>query len=244
MYVPLVFHKLTHHPASFEDVTPDLFNQITDAVLRFDELEKLSKNDDTMDASIDICITFDDGNESDLSFALPILLEKKLKAHFFIVTDWIDRPGYLSAGQIRDLNQAGMSIGSHSKTHKKLGSLSEPEQMNELKDSKSILEEIIQKEVSSLSFPFGSFNSRSIDVANSLGYSTYFCSKHGMTTDLRGLVPRNSINRATSIKKLARILRPNYLTHFSWFFEDFLKASVKTVLGDKPYIWLRNNLKS
>src|SRR6266568_1984659 len=51
----------------------------------------------------DIRWTFDDANESDHAIALPALQARGLKAQFFIVADRVNRPGYLSSSQIREL---------------------------------------------------------------------------------------------------------------------------------------------
>lgn len=58
----------------------------------------------------DVAITFDDGNRSDMSAALPELLERGMRAEFFVVGDRIGAPGYLDPGDLRELAAAGMGV--------------------------------------------------------------------------------------------------------------------------------------
>ena len=62
-------------------------------------------------------ITFDDGNASDVEVALPALRERGLAATFFVCAGRIGEPGYLDADQLRELADAGMSVGSHGWDH-------------------------------------------------------------------------------------------------------------------------------
>ena len=53
-----------------------------------------------------------------------------------------------------------MEIGSHGVTHTKLTELSDKELINELVSSKHFLEDIIGREVHTISYPHGAINSR------------------------------------------------------------------------------------
>src|SRR5437763_1968838 len=64
-----------------------------------------------------VLLTFDDGG---VSFHHPIadLLEGRgWRGHFFITTDRIGTPGFLSVRELRDLYRRGHVIGSHSCSH-------------------------------------------------------------------------------------------------------------------------------
>src|SRR6266568_4475576 len=64
-----------------------------------------------------VLLTFDDGG---VSFHRPIadLLETRgWRGHFFITTDRIGTPGFLTEAQLRDLHRRGHIIGSHSCSH-------------------------------------------------------------------------------------------------------------------------------
>ncbi len=57
-------------------------------------------------------ITFDDGSETDLLIAAPILREFGFGATFYAVAGFVGRPGYLSAEQLRDLLAAGFEVAA------------------------------------------------------------------------------------------------------------------------------------
>src|ERR1043166_7703308 len=48
-------------------------------------------------------LTFDDGGCSAHAYIADCLEKFHWRAHFFVTTDWIDRRGFLSPSQIRDL---------------------------------------------------------------------------------------------------------------------------------------------
>src|SRR2546423_1743813 len=52
-----------------------------------------------------VAITFDDGCETDLLAAAPILRDLGFTATFYVVAGWIGRDGYLNPNQLRELSQ-------------------------------------------------------------------------------------------------------------------------------------------
>src|ERR1043165_6895947 len=56
-------------------------------------------------------LTFDDGGISFYDSIAPALEQRGLVGYFFIATDWIGKPGFLSAAQIRELREQGHVIG-------------------------------------------------------------------------------------------------------------------------------------
>src|SRR4051812_33126946 len=66
---------------------------------------------------VPVFLTFDDGAESAYTFVAGLLEERGWRGHFFIITNWIGRPGYVDRRQIRELHSRGHVIGSHTCTH-------------------------------------------------------------------------------------------------------------------------------
>src|SRR5215510_10937302 len=58
-------------------------------------------------------ISFDDGNASDAEIALPALLERGLRADFFVLAGRLGATGSLDDDDVRQLARHGMNIGSH-----------------------------------------------------------------------------------------------------------------------------------
>src|SRR5437016_300230 len=64
-----------------------------------------------------VFLTFDDGGISALHPTADLLERHGWRGHFFITTDRIGTPGFLSAAQVRELHARGHVIGSHSASH-------------------------------------------------------------------------------------------------------------------------------
>lgn len=64
----------------------------------------------------------------------------------------------MSWGNVKDMAMGGMEIGSHTKSHLILTNASIEEFTTELADSKQIIEQIINKDVVSISYPVGNMN--------------------------------------------------------------------------------------
>ncbi|RKX92842.1 MAG: hypothetical protein DRP84_09370 [Spirochaetes bacterium] len=165
-----------------------------------------------------IIITFDDGQRSQLETALPILKKYGLKATIFVTTDptasvfkdtWhIDRP--LTKQQIKELSKAGVSIQSHTVTHPILPELTDEEVLFEFKESKKILESIIDKPVQFLSIPLGFCNKRIKKLAKQAGYKaicTANVGTNGKNTDLFSL-RRITIEGTFNLKEFKKNLTP------------------------------------
>ena len=126
-----------------------------------------------------LVLTFDDGHVSNSTLALPILQKYGFKAEFFITTDWIGTPGYLSVEQIATLSSAGMSIGSHGVSHRFLGDLCQQEVERELQGSMEALSAITGSRITSFSAPGGRLNPLALQLAQRLGYRIVYGSRPG-----------------------------------------------------------------
>lgn len=141
---------------------------------------------------IDLQFTFDDGNLSDMTHAFPLLAERGRAAHFFVLAGRIEEPGSLSGGHIREMSEAGMTIGSHGWDHIDWR-VAPPEALRrELVDSRARLEDVAGHAITAAAVPFGLFNTRVIAAAKEAGYQQIFTSSRGFTYSASGLVPRTS----------------------------------------------------
>jgi peptidoglycan/xylan/chitin deacetylase (PgdA/CDA1 family) len=125
-------------------------------------------------------ITFDDGDLSLYGIVYPLFRQYELEATIFLVPNFIGEVGYMSWEQVREMSDYRTEQGrklfhfeSHSLTHRMMGSLSEEEIVQELKESKSRIEEWTHAEVTVLALPFGDGegDKRIITAAKELGYT-------------------------------------------------------------------------
>jgi len=117
-----------------------------------------------------VVYTFDDGCETDLIKAAPLLRELGFNATFYIVAGFVGHAGYLFPSQLRELADLGFEIGSHSMTHAFLTDLNHQQLRDEVVGSKESIEQIIGKRVDHFSCPGGRWNIKVSRVAQSAGY--------------------------------------------------------------------------
>lgn len=139
---------------------------------------------------------FDDGNSSDLELALPILAEHGLKARFFVLAGRLGTPGYLSAGDLVSLREAGMRIGSHGINHRDWRTIDAEELRAEAVDSKAILSEAIGAPVTEAACPFGSYDRRVVRALRRAGYERMFTTEGGPARTGSYVMPRTSVGTA------------------------------------------------
>ncbi|MFK7893664.1 MAG: polysaccharide deacetylase family protein [Granulosicoccus sp.] len=137
---------------------------------------------DQSDALPHIVITFDDGHASNLHMAAPLLQERGLSACFFITTGYIDRrEGFLTSDELVELSEIpGMCIGSHGVTHRFFNELSESAMLAELEQSRDALERLTGKGCTSISFPGGRYNKKTLTLARSTGFCQLYGSDFGV----------------------------------------------------------------
>jgi len=126
-----------------------------------------------------VAITFDDGCETDLAAAAPVLLAAGFQATFYVVTDWVGTRGHLSKSQVRELAELGFEVGSHSRTHAFLPELPTNRVHRELVESKETLEQMTGETVQHFACPGGGFDERIAQLAQEAGYSTLATSRAG-----------------------------------------------------------------
>jgi peptidoglycan/xylan/chitin deacetylase (PgdA/CDA1 family) len=117
-----------------------------------------------------IIISFDDGDVSNVTVALPLLRERDMVAEFFITGDFIGQPGMVTAQDVKTLAQTGMGVQSHGRSHRFLEDLDYEAMYSELRDSKDRLEGASGVPVTAIAFPGGRGAGRERDAALGLGY--------------------------------------------------------------------------
>lgn len=114
-----------------------------------------------------IALSFDDGYLNHIRIAR-LLSRLNIKATFFLITHLKEFEGkpLLTCDEnlIAELVKLGHEVASHTCTHRVLIDLSEEELERELKASKEYLEDIINKEIYGLAYPYGIYNKRIMDV--------------------------------------------------------------------------------
>ena len=128
-----------------------------------------------------VLITFDDGYLDNYTNAFPILKKYGLKATIFIIPALTGvYPNYMTWEQLKEMEQSGITIESHTLTHPKLEELPDDEIRTELLDSKTMLEENLGHPIEFLAYPTGTYNLHIAGIAQDVGYKGAFTIKYGV----------------------------------------------------------------
>ncbi len=167
-----------------------------------------------------VVVTLDDGHRSGI-YAAEALFSAGCNATFCVVRQKSQhRSGYLREAQIRDLRRSGFSIASHGVTHGRLTQMTRSRCIQELRDSKAWLEDLLGEEVRHFAAPGGYFNARVTQLAFEEGYMLFGTCVEAM----------NSTDRLTLPAVLNRV---NVRSHFPMStFQSILE-------GDPLFYWRR-----
>jgi peptidoglycan/xylan/chitin deacetylase (PgdA/CDA1 family) len=136
-----------------------------------------------------IVITFDDGYDDSYDMAVPLLDQYRMPAVFFIVTEWMETPGFMTWPEVWQISEFTDSsgkhpfkIGSHTSSHPFLWQSVQyfPDHDDymtflntELGDSKTWITDVTGQDTIFLSLPYGdgANNADIIETAASNGYN-------------------------------------------------------------------------
>jgi peptidoglycan/xylan/chitin deacetylase (PgdA/CDA1 family) len=129
-----------------------------------------------------VLLTLDDGYGDTLAHAVPALREAGFTASLFPVLDlerrtnhWDDAPALrgaplLSARALREVEDAGLELGSHGLRHRRLTRCDDAELGEELARSREVLASIAACPLPVLAYPYGDVDERVKRAARAAGY--------------------------------------------------------------------------
>lgn len=186
-----------------------------------------------------VAITFDDGAESDLVVAAPLLKDAGFQATFYITVGFLGKRGYLSHSQLRELHGLGFEIGCHSMTHPHLNDLDSAGLQREIAGAKHELEQILGAAVNNFACPGGRYDQRAREVACQAGYASVATSRPhaNLPTVDRLALGRVVIMRGTPLREFQYLCQGRGL----WKKQFGVAAyqSAKSLLGNERYDQIR-----
>lgn len=124
-----------------------------------------------------VLITFDDGDLTHYTEALPVLDKHGFKATFFIMTASIGRRGkqhYMDKAQLKDLADRGHEIGAHTWDHQNVKKYGAGDWKIQVEQPNAKLEGITGKPVHYFAYPFGLWNEAALPELQKRGYLAAF----------------------------------------------------------------------
>lgn len=181
-----------------------------------------------------LLLTFDDGGRSAATETAPRLERRGWRGHFFVTTDRIGTSGFLQRDEILALHEAGHVVASHACTHRPLPGLGAAEILREWAESKAILEELLETDVTVASVPTGRYTEQVGLLAAQAGYEHVFTCEPWLEPRRVGsalVYGRYAVYTATSPERVAALCslsRPTLLwMGGAWY----VRKAAKAVLG-------------
>ncbi len=159
-----------------------------------------------------VVLTFDDGWENQFTYAYPLLQKYNDTATFFVFTNGMmsKNKGFMTWDQVRELNNAGMSVESHSVSHPYLFAITDPTQLaKEIAGSKEIIEKHVSTTVDLFAYPFGKWTDQDIAELQSTGYLAARTDVGGASTTFTNadLYTMNGIQVTNDFKRFVRFVQ-------------------------------------
>ncbi len=112
---------------------------------------------------------------------LNILSQNDVKTTFFVGGTWAVRESEM----LKKIHDCGHEIGNHGYYHKNQGKLSAEKNNEEILNTHNLVKELIGVEMNLFAPPSGSYNKKTVEVANELGYKTIMWTEGRDTIDWR-----------------------------------------------------------
>lgn len=164
-----------------------------------------------------VILTFDDGYASHFTYVKDIFNRFNATGTFYIIQDRLfmdikDR----NLDGLKALAKSGMEIGVHSYSHPDFRTLTYDQIYNEVNTSKTFLEENLGIKMFTFSYPYGNYNSASIQVLKDLGFRTAVTTRNGVgnpnlfSEDSQLKISRYNVDLNTSDSDFIKMINGEY----------------------------------
>ncbi len=116
-----------------------------------------------------VTLSFDDGLPSFYANGVPILNSHNIKSTAYVLSNELGNSDSITVDQMLQMQAQGHEIGSHSKTHPDLTSISAQQMQDEIANSKKDLE-ALGANITTFAYPYGNWNSATDQIVKQAGY--------------------------------------------------------------------------
>ncbi len=173
----LMYHHIDHvEQAEANTVTPEVFEKQMAYlkrhdynVISLDALVTATTAGQTLPKKT-VVITFDDANEDNYMQAFRVLRKFQFPAIIFVPSGLVNTEGFMSWAQIKHMMVHDVSIGSHTHEHMYLPDKPVALQMEEIFESKRVLERELGTDIDYFAYPIGGFSEEVKGLLKEAGY--------------------------------------------------------------------------
>lgn len=162
-------------------------------------------------------LTFDDGYQDFVTYAMPVLHQYGFTATVFVlagrlgghdVWNWLGpEKALLTDDQVRQAAECGMEIASHGLDHVMLPEVDDTQLSAETVRSRAILQELTSQQVQGFAYPWGRLDARVMKAVRAAGYG-YACAGPPSAAIGRLAIPRTYVHeRDNSLRLDAKRIR-------------------------------------
>jgi len=158
-----------------------------------------------------VVITFDDGRVNQLHSAVPVLRKLGFTATFFPFTHAMDRnPRYFTWAQLRELQQGGFTIGSHTSLHVRVDKMKDAKQMHEeVTGSREALQKNLGTSATEyFSYPFGVLAPQGDSAVRAAGYRAARAYTGGPWNSIHNRWRLKAVPMTENMKRFAQVVDP------------------------------------
>jgi peptidoglycan/xylan/chitin deacetylase (PgdA/CDA1 family) len=218
----LTYHRVHEYATERTKSLPDLTIEPATFVSEMEALDRAGYHTITQKQLFDalyggvalpskpVLLTFDDGYVDHVDQVLPVLKRLGMVATFYVVTQRVREGGFVTEAQIRELEAAGMDIGSHTRTHVSLPALTPAALHDEVAGSQEDLRRILGHPVYWFAYPFGTFNPTVVEAVRRAGFLLATTTQGGTSASTSAPleIPRLHVGRnatATTVLGLVQV---------------------------------------
>jgi len=229
-YLPILcYHSINNKKSKLIDSIDidDFESQLKYISTNFNTIQFSEIDNDIFKKSIrpNLCITFDDGYLDNYEIAIPLLIKYKIKATFFVVSNFIDKKinlidekkwFFMDWVHLNEINNNNLfEVGIHTVNHKILSTLNDNEVFTEIFDSKLCIENKLNRRIDIFAYPYGNgfhIKKSALHVLKKLNFklacTTYFNTNHSEFNNL--LINRIVINENDNLNQFINKIRGKY----------------------------------
>lgn len=167
----LMFHHVIEAPAVEKSCCKLSFAHFQEIVIRY-KAYFVPLKDVLRGVRKKAAITFDDGLADVYEKAYPFLKQENIPFTIFVITDFLDTPGYITTAQLKEMSKDPLvTIGSHGLSHDIFPTMKTEQKKKELVESKAVLESLTGREVDIFAYSHGQYDKETTKLAKCYRYA-------------------------------------------------------------------------